>query len=207
MTLALTGVGNGNLPPAAQQAIQNAVAQEVPGVSESPSSLYAIPSPGSSIHSLQALSSLGYAQCPHPLLSFKTRRLDPLPWETPVKAAGVMGLLSLSSVRDGADLSDVIDADLCCVSAVADQVSVNPDAPSAAGQQYLGSRSLLQQQEGSAGGPSYWTVTIHPSAANARAVEAQVARLAAMPAQQLAGLLQSHGEARPQPVATVSHSA
>ncbi len=33
MTLALTGVGNGALPPAAQQAIQNAVAQEVPGVS------------------------------------------------------------------------------------------------------------------------------------------------------------------------------
>ena len=206
MTLALTGVGNGNLPPAAQQAIQNAVAQEVPGVSESPSSLYATPSPASSIHSLQALPSLGYAQCPHPLLSFKTRCLDPLPWETPVKAAGVMGILSLRSMRNGADLSDVNNADLCCASAVADQVSVNPDAPSAAGQQYLGSRSLLQQQ-GSVGGPSYWTVTIHPSAANARAVEAQVARLAAMPAQQLAGLLQSHGKTRPKPVAAVSHSA
>ena len=123
-----------------------------------------------------------------------------------MKAAGVMGILSLSSMCNGADLGGENNADPCCASAVADQVSINPGAPSAAGQQYLGSRSLLQQQ-GSAGGPSYWTVTIHPSAANARAVETQVARLATMPAQQLAGLLQSHGMTRPKPAATLSQSA
>ena len=74
--------------------------------------------------------------------------------------------------------------------AVADQVSVNQGAPSADGQQYITSRSLLQQP---ITGPSYWTVTIHPSDANAKAVRAQVAQLAAMPAQQLASLLRSHG--------------
>ena len=74
--------------------------------------------------------------------------------------------------------------------AVPDQVSVNPGAPSADGQQYITSRSLLQSNTG----PSYWTVSIHAAAANAQAVRAQVAQLAAMPAQQLASLLRSHGE-------------
>ncbi len=72
--------------------------------------------------------------------------------------------------------------------AVPDQVSVNPGAPSADGQQYITSRSLLQS------GPSYWTVTIHAGPANAQAVRAQVAQLAAMPSQQLASVLRSHGE-------------
>ena len=74
--------------------------------------------------------------------------------------------------------------------AVPDQVSVNPGAPSADGQQYITSRSLLQSN----GGPSYWTVTIHAGPANAQAVRAQVAQLAAMPSQQLASVLRSHGE-------------
>ena len=75
--------------------------------------------------------------------------------------------------------------------AVPDQVSVNAGAPSADGQRYITSRSLLQSN----GGPSYWTVTIHAGPANAETVRAQVAQLAAMPAQQLAGVLRSHGEA------------
>ena len=75
--------------------------------------------------------------------------------------------------------------------AVADQVSVNPGAPSADGQQYITSRSLLQSN---IAGPSYWTVTIHAAAADAQAVRTQVAQLAAMPSQQLASLLRSHGE-------------
>ena len=74
--------------------------------------------------------------------------------------------------------------------AVPDQVSVNAGAPSADGQQYITSRSLLQSN----GGPSYWTVTIHAGPANAQAVRAQVAQLAALPAQQLASVLRSHGE-------------
>ena len=67
---------------------------------------------------------------------------------------------------------------------------MNPGAPSADGQQYITSRSLLQ----SSVGPSYWTVTIHAAAANAEAVRAEVAQLAAMPAPQLASVLRSHGE-------------
>ena len=74
--------------------------------------------------------------------------------------------------------------------AVPDQVSVNPGAPSADGQQYITSRSLLQAD---VAGPSYWTVTIHSGVANAQAVRAQVAQLAAMPSQQLASLLRSQG--------------
>ena len=75
--------------------------------------------------------------------------------------------------------------------AVPDQVSVNPGAPSADGQQYITSRSLLQSE---LAGPSYWAVTIHAAAADAQAVRTQVAQLAAMPAQQLASLLRSHGK-------------
>lgn len=75
--------------------------------------------------------------------------------------------------------------------AAADQVSVNPGAPSADGQQYITTRSLLQSNAG----PSFWSVTIHARGANAQAVQAQVAQLAAMPTQQLASVLRSHGEA------------